>query len=119
MTTRQAKDPVVIARHLCMMTSRHGIKTQDSRSLAQTIKLQMSVALDARVWRNAVNMGLHVWCDDMFVEVVRKIKHQVIDTELLCHSTSVVYIGDRTTPSVALATPQTHRHTHNFVTLID
>jgi hypothetical protein len=53
-----------------MMPRRHGVETKNSGSFAESIKLQMSVALNAWVWCNAVNMSLHVWCDNMLVEVI-------------------------------------------------
>ena len=69
-TASQSIDAVVAARNLCMVTRCHRIKTQISRTLAQSIELQMTIAFDARIRRNAINMRLHIWRDDMLVEVV-------------------------------------------------
>ena len=92
MTAGQTKNPIVAPRNLRMMTSRHRVKTQITRALTQTIKLQMSVALDAWVGRDAINMCLHIWRYNMRVEIVRKIEHQVVNAKLLRHSASIINI---------------------------
>jgi hypothetical protein len=41
----------------------------------------------------------------------------VIDPELLSNSTSIVNIAHAATTGIAVATPESHRHTNNFMTL--
>jgi F-type H+-transporting ATPase subunit b len=46
------------------------IETEQACSFAEAVKLQVAVALNARVRRNTIHMGLHVWSNHMLVEVV-------------------------------------------------
>ena len=77
----------------------------------------MTIALDARIRRAAGAMRIDVRVHYMCREVVGEVEHQVVDAQLLGYTTGIVHIADRTATGVALASPQTHGDTHDFVTL--
>jgi hypothetical protein len=91
-TARESKRSLIVAFNACMMTGCHGVKPQQACSFTQTIKLQMSIALNAWVWRNAVHMSLHIRSHHMLVKVIRKVEDQVINIQLLCNASSVVNV---------------------------
>jgi hypothetical protein len=98
-----------------MMPSCHRIETQQACTLAQAIKLEMAIAFDTWVGSKAIHMGLHVWVDNMLVEIIGKVEYQVINAQLLGNSPRIVHVGNRTATGVAFAAPQAHGHAHHFV----
>src|SRR4029079_18237172 len=54
------------------------IEPQEVGALAEAMELQVPVAFDARIRRQAVAMRSHVRIDDMGVEVVGEVEHEVI-----------------------------------------
>jgi hypothetical protein len=83
----------------------------------QTIELQVTVAFDTRVGRNTDGMIVDIWLNHIAVKIFGEVKDQVIDPELLSNSTSIVNIAHAATTGIAVATPESHRHTNNFMTL--
>jgi hypothetical protein len=51
------------------------------------------------------------------VKIFGEVENQVIDPELLSNSTRIINIAHAATASVAVATPQSHRDTNDFMTL--
>ena len=58
---------------------------------------------------------LHVRVDDVLVEVVGEVEHQVVDAQLLRHAAGVVDVGHRAAAGVAVAAPQPHGDAHHLV----
>ncbi len=85
----------------------------------QTIKLQVAVAFDTRVGRNADGMIVDIWLNHIAVKIFGEVKDQVINSELLSNSTSIVNIAHAATTGIAVATPEAHGHAHNFMTLFE
>ncbi len=103
----------------CVVTRRDGIESQQIGALAEPVELQVSIAFDARVRREAFAVSTHVGIDDVGVEIVAEVEHEMVDVQLLCDTPGVVDIGDRTAAGIALAAPQAHRDTDDVVTGID
>jgi hypothetical protein len=102
-----------------MMTGGDGVETQDVSALAEPVELEVAIALDARVRRQTLGVSAHVWIDDVGVEVVGEVEHQMIDVELLSYAAGVVDIGHRAAAGVALSTPQPHRDADHVVAGVD
>jgi hypothetical protein len=83
----------------------------------QTIKLQVTVAFNARIRRDAHCMVADVRVNHIAVKIFGEVENQVIYPELLSNSTSIVNIAHAATTGIAVATPESHRHTNNFMTL--
>ncbi len=98
-----------------VMAGGHRIETEEIGTLGETSELHRPVALDARVRRDTACVGIDVGGDDVLVEVVAEVEHQVIDPELLGDATGIVDIGHRAAPGVTVATPQLHRHANHLV----
>ena len=62
-------------------------------------------------------MRLHIRVNDMIVKVFGEVKDQVIDAQLLGHSSRIVDVAHRAATGVALATPQPQRHAHHVVAI--
>ena len=101
-----------------MMARGYRIETKQRGALAEPRKLHVAVALDAWVRRDALGVGLHIGSHDVLVEVFGEVEHEMVDAELLRHATRIVDIGHAATAGVALATPQSHRDTHDLVALL-
>ena len=99
---------VVGPTNICVVTGRYCIEAKEVGALGEARKLDGSVALDAGVRRRAVRVGCHIGVDDVLVEIVAKVEYEVVDTELLRHSTGIINIGNGTAPGIAVATPQLH-----------
>jgi hypothetical protein len=102
-----------------MMPSGHCIKTQNNATFVQTIELQVTVAFDTRVGRNTDGMIVDIWLNHIAMKIFGEVKNQVINSELLGYSTSVVDIAHAATTGVAVATPEAHGHAYNFMTLFE
>ena len=83
----------------------------------QTIKLQVTVAFDTRVGRNTDGMIVDIRLNHIAVKIFGEVKDQVINSKLLSNSTSIINIAHAATASVAVATPEAHRDTNDFMTL--
>ena len=57
----------------------NSFKAQGTTTFNQAIKLEMSIAFNTRVWRGASNMGCHVRIHHVLVELLRKVKDQMIN----------------------------------------
>ena len=117
-TARKSHRAFVVFFNSCMMPSGNSIKTKQSCTLAQSIKLEVTVALDAWVWRKAIHVCFHIWVNNVLVEIIRKVEHQVIDAQLLRNTARIIYVGNRTATGVAFAAPQTHGDSNYFMTSI-
>ena len=61
----------------------------------------------------------HVRIDDVAVEVVGEVEHEVVDVELLGDTAGIVDVGHRAAAGVAVAAPQPHRDADDVVTGVD
>jgi len=104
--------------HPGVVSGGHGVETEDDGPLVETIELQVTVALDARIRCDAQRVIVHVGLDHVAMELVREVEDQMIDADLLSHAASVVDVADTATAGVAFATPQTHGDTHHVVPLL-
>ena len=95
-----------------------GVEAELLGPTQQAIELEVPVALDARIGRHAVGVGAHVRGDDVTVEVLAEVEHEMVDVELLRHPAGVVDIADAAAPGVALAAPELHRHADDIVPLL-
>ena len=66
-----------------MMPGCYCIEAKQPSALAETIELEMAIAFDTWVGSKAIHMGLHVWVDNMLVEIIGKVEYQVINARLL------------------------------------
>jgi hypothetical protein len=53
------------------------------------------------------------------MKIFGEVKDQVINSELLGYSTSIVNIAHAATAGIAVATPEAHGHADNFMTLFE
>jgi hypothetical protein len=102
-----------------MMPRGNGIKTENYATLVQTIELQVAVAFNTRVGRNADGMIVDIWLNHIAMKIFGEVKDQVIDPELLSNSTGIVNIAHAATTGIAVATPEAHGHANNFMTLFE
>ena len=107
--------PVAAPPDACVVTGGDGVETELRRPFGEAGELDLAVALDARVRRRSRTMGRHVWRDDVGVEVLREVEHEVFDTEGVGGPAGVVDIGNAATARVAVASPQTHRDADDVV----
>ena len=112
---RKTKCSLVVFFNTCMMPGCYCIEAKQPSALAETIELEMAIAFDTWVGCKAIHMGLHVWVDNMLVEVVGKVEYQMINAQLLGNSPRIIHVGNRTATGVAFASPQAHSHAHHFV----
>ena len=98
-----------------MVARGNGIEAEQARALRQTVELEMTIALDARIGGGSRAMGIDVRINYVGGEIVGEVEYQVVDSQLLRHTTGIVHITHRTTAGVALATPQSHGDSHHFV----
>ena len=89
----QARSAVGRSHNLCMVTSRNEIKAQRLGSGHQTIKLEVPIALDARVRSDSASVIGNIRFDNVAIKVLGEVEHQMIDLELLCYSSSVIDIA--------------------------
>jgi hypothetical protein len=83
----------------------------------QTIKLQVTVAFDTRVGRDTNGVIVDIGLNHIAMEIFGEVKDQMVDAQLLGHSTSVVNVAHAAATRVAVATPEAHRDSDDFVTL--
>ena len=74
-TVRRPADPRVVAG--C-----DGVEPEDSGPVGEPGELHVAIALDARVRRLAGDVGRHVRVDDVPVEVVAEVEHDVVDARV-------------------------------------
>ena len=98
-----------------VMAGGDGVEAELRRPLGEAGELDPAVALDARVRRRPRAMGRNVRGDDMGVEVLGEVEHEMLDTEGVGRPPGVVDVGDAAAPGVALAAPQAHRHADDVV----
>ena len=101
-----------------MVAGRHRVEAEQIGTLGEPGELHRAVALDARVRRDPGGVRLDVRLDDMGVEVVTEVEHEVVDVELLGDASRVVDVGHRAASGVGVATPQLHRDTDDLVALL-
>ena len=99
------------------MAGGHGVEPELGGAFGQAGELDLAVALDARVRRRTGAMRRHVRRDDVGVEVVAEVEHEVFDAEGVGGAAGVVDIGHAAAARVALAAPQAHRHPDDVVTV--
>ena len=75
-----------------VVASRYCIEAKEVGALSEARKLDGTIALDAGVRRRAVCVSCDVRVDDVLVEIVAKIEYEVVDAELLRHSTGIINI---------------------------
>ena len=102
-----------------VMPSSHCVEAEQVGTFAETLELQVTIAFDARIRGEPLTVGLRVWIDHMGTEVVGEVENEMIDPELLSDATSVVDVGDRAAPRVAVAAPKPHRDTDDVVPGVD
>jgi hypothetical protein len=100
-----------------VVTSCDSIKTQNDAALVQTVKFQVTVAFDTRVWRDTNGVVVDVRLNHIAVKIFGEVKDQVIDAQLLGDSTRVVNVAHAAATRVAVAAPQAHRDADDFVAL--
>jgi hypothetical protein len=98
------EEPVADGLGAGMVTGGNRIEAEDVGALAESVELQVTVALDARVRRETSAVRSHIGIDDVGVEVVGEVEHEMVDVQLLGNATGVVDIGDRAAP-VSLSPP--------------
>ena len=81
-----------------IVTGRHGVEAEPDRAVEKPAKLEMPVALDARVRRETTGMSLGVRPDDTLLEFFREVEHVVIDPETRRDATRVLDVTDRAAP---------------------
>jgi hypothetical protein len=92
------------------MSGGHHREAQRVGAPQEAIELEMPVAFDAGIGRDARGVGVDIWLHDTFVEVVAEIEHVMLDAQLIGDATGIVDIGDRATAAVGVAAPELHRH---------
>jgi hypothetical protein len=115
--TAQKFPDIVFLHNSRVVSSGHCIKTQNNAALMQTIELQVTVAFDTRVGRNSDGMIVDIWLNHIAVKIFGEVKDQVINSELLSNSTSIINIAHAATAGVAVATPEAHRDADNVMAL--
>ena len=91
-------------------------KTEGISTTDEAVKLEVAVALDARVRRTTGRVIGHVRGDHITLEVLTEVEDMVFDAESVGDSSGVVDIGHSATPRVRWTTPQLHRDSDNLVT---
>jgi hypothetical protein len=107
----------VFLNDTCVVASCDSIKTQNDSALVQTVKFQVTVAFDTRVWRDANGVVVDIWLNHIAVKIFGEVKDQMVNTQLLGDSTSVVDVAHTAATRVAVSAPQAHRDSDDFVTL--
>ncbi len=116
-TTNEAK-AVSVLLDSGVVARRDGIETELIGAVQQTTELHVTVALDARVGRDAHGVRGDVRVDHVLVEIVAEVEHQVVDIELLRNAARIVDIADAAATGIAVAAPQLHRYPNDLVTLL-
>ena len=101
-----------------VMAGRHGVEAELIRPTQQPVELHVPVALDARVRGDPGGVLTDIGFDDVGVEIVAEVEHQVVDVELLGHPARIVDIAHGAATGVAVPAPQLHRHTDDVVSLL-
>jgi hypothetical protein len=83
----------------------------------QTIKLQVTVAFDARVGRNTNGVIVDVGLNHIAMKIFGEVKNQMINAQLLRYSTRIIDIAHAAATRVAVAAPEAHRDSDDFVAL--
>ena len=117
-TPFESQDSIVLGSDARMVARGDRIEAQNTGPLVQPVELEVSIALDARVGRDALCVVGDVRVDDIALEVVGEVEDDVVDAQLLRDAPSIVDIADAAAAGIALAAPQTHGDTHDLVTLL-
>jgi hypothetical protein len=117
-TAFKSRSTIVVVPNSSVVTRCNGIEAELISAIHQSIELQMSVAFDARVRCQTHPVRIDVRVDDVLCEVVGEVEHDVIDTELLRHTSGIVNIRHAAASSVALATPQPQGDADDLMALI-
>ena len=102
-----------------VMARGDGVESQQVGALAEPVELQVPVAFDARIRCQPFAVGTHVRIHDVAIEVVTEVEDEMVDVQLLRHSSGIVDIGDRTATGIALASPQPHGDADDVVAGVD
>ena len=111
-----AAHPVGVGDHPGVVASGNRVEPQGPGPVQQPVKLEVTVALDARIGGATGGVVGHVRTDHMGGELVGHVEHVVVDVELLGDASGVVNVGHRAAATVAVATPQPQGHPHHVVT---
>ena len=98
-----------------VMARRHGVEAELGRPLGQAGELDLAVALDTRIRRDPGAMCRDVRRDNVGLEVVAEVEHEVFDAEGVSGAAGVVDIRHAAATRVALPAPQAHRHADDVV----
>jgi hypothetical protein len=107
----------VFLNHTCVMASCDSIKTQNDAALVQTVEFQVTVAFDTWVWRDTNGVVVDIGLNHIAMKIFGEVKDQMVDTQLLGDSSSVVDVAHTAATRVAVSAPQAHRDSDDFVTL--
>jgi len=102
-----------------VMSGGHGVEAENVSALEESIELEMTVALDARIGCDPAGVIGDVRVDDVTMEIVGEVEDQMIDSELLGHAPRVVDIAHAAASGVTLTTPQAHGDTHDLMPLLE
>ena len=98
-----------------MVAGRDGVEPEDVGPIEETIELQVTIALDARIGRDAPCVVGDVRIDHRALKVVGEVEDEMIDPELLRHATCIVDVADTATARIAFPAPQTQCHTDDVM----
>ncbi len=102
-----------------MVTSGNRLEPEGLGPVKKAIKLQVPVALDARVGGASGGVVGGVGGHNIAFELVTEIENMMFDTEPIRDSASIIDIAHGTTPRVAFASPQLHGDGNHLVTRVD
>ena len=95
------------------------VEPQRIGAAQETVELEVTVALDARVRCLAGLVRSDIGVDHVAGEVVTEVEDVMGDAQVIGDPTGVVDVGHRTTTAVALAAPQLHRDADDLVPLFE
>ena len=93
----------------------NGVKSERVGSLQQSIKLDVAVALYARVRSKPSLMMSHIRGDNFFVELFAEVEHMMLYTKVVADTAGIVHIRYRTATRVGCSAPELHRHAYHLV----
>ena len=99
-----------------MVPGGDGVEAEQVGALGKAGELDRPIAFDTRIRCHPAGVRVDVRRDDVLVEVVAEVEHQVIDAELLRDAAGVVDVGHRAAAGVTVAAPQLHRDADDLVT---
>jgi len=79
----------------------------------------MAIAFNAGIRGNTDGVVIDIGINDRTLKIFSEVKNQMINANLLCDAPSIIHIADTATTRVTLSTPQAHRDTNDFVTLLE